>query len=134
MSVEVRRSVLDDIAAHAHVERPNECCGLLLGRPDAIEASYRARNELRSPTRYRVAPEDHFAAIRVARTLGLDVIGAYHSHPRSIPTPSPTDLAEAIPGEFLHLIAGVGPGGAPAIQAWRLTGGNFVPVPLVTLS
>jgi proteasome lid subunit RPN8/RPN11 len=133
MSVAVRRSVLEDIEAHARDERPNECCGLLVGRPDAIETSCRARNELSSPTRFRVAPEDHFAAIRLARRLGLDVIGAYHSHPYSLPTPSPTDIAEATPGEFLHLIAGVGPGDEPAIQAWRLAGGNFMPVPLVTL-
>ena len=133
MSVAVRRSVLDDIEAHARAERPNECCGLLVGRPDAIESSYRARNELGSPTRYRVAAEDHFAAIRFARRIGLDVVGAYHSHPCSAPTPSPTDVAEATPGDFMHLIVGVGPGDEPAIQAWRLAGGNFVPVPLVTL-
>lgn len=133
--VRVRAAVLQQIAAHARAESPNECCGLLIGRPGAIEVCHPARNELRSPTRYRVRAEDHFAALRRARAAGLDVMGAYHSHPSSAPVPSPTDLAEAVPGEFVYLIAGPGaPEAGAAIRAWRLAGGNFVPVPLVTLS
>jgi proteasome lid subunit RPN8/RPN11 len=131
-AVQVRADVLADIVAHARAEWPDECCGLLIGRPDAIERSHRARNERRSPTRYRVSPEDHFAAIRAARALDLDVVGAYHSHPSSHPIPSASDLAEAVPGEFLYLIAGSG-SPDPEVRGWRLAGGNFVPVTLVTL-
>jgi proteasome lid subunit RPN8/RPN11 len=132
-AVHVRADVLADIVAHARAEWPNECCGLLIGRAGAIERSHRARNERHSPTRYLVSPEDHFAAIRAARALGLDVVGAYHSHPSSHPIPSASDLAEAVPGEFLYLIAGSGAAGT-AVRGWRLAGGNFVPVALVTLS
>lgn len=132
-AVHVRADVLAEIVAHARAEWPNECCGLLIGRGGTIERSHRARNELHSPTRYLVSPEDHFAAIRAARALGLDVVGAYHSHPASGPIPSPSDLAEAVPGEFLYLIAGSGTSG-PHVRGWRLAGGNFVPVALVTLS
>ena len=132
MSVRVRRAVLSDIEAHARAESPNECCGLLVGLPGIVEANCRARNELDSPIQYRIDPADHFAAIRTARGLGLEVVGAYHSHPRSAPTPSLSDLAEALPGSFLYLIAGV-EDGAPLIRGWRLSGGNFVPVPLVTI-
>jgi proteasome lid subunit RPN8/RPN11 len=133
VTVHVRRIVLADIEAHAREEWPNECCGLLVGRPESIETSYRARNELSSPTTYRVSPEDHFAAIRLARGLRLEVVGAYHSHPSSAPTPSATDRIEAVPGSFLYVIAGRAADGQAAIQAWRLADGNFTPVPLVTL-
>ena len=133
MTVRVRRTVLADIEAHAREEWPNECCGLLVGRPQSIETSYRARNELSSPTTYRVSPEDHFAAIRLARGLRLEVVGAYHSHPSSAPMPSATDRIEAVSGSFLYVIAGRAADGQAAFQAWRLSDGNFTPVPLVTL-
>jgi proteasome lid subunit RPN8/RPN11 len=131
-AVSVRESVLHEIEAHARAEWPNECCGLLIGREGAIDTSYRARNELKSSTRYRIAPEDHFAAVRHARGLRLEVIGAYHSHPAGAPTPSWTDRLEALPGDFLYVIAGRGQDEATVIRGWRMVDGNFVPVPLVT--
>jgi proteasome lid subunit RPN8/RPN11 len=133
VTVRVRREVLLDIEAHARAESPNECCGLLVGLPDLIEGTCRARNELNSPVRYRIDPHDHFTAIRTARGLGLDIVGAYHSHPASAPVPSRIDLAEAVPGSFLYLIAGRDESGAPSIRAWRLADGNFAPVPFVTI-
>jgi proteasome lid subunit RPN8/RPN11 len=131
-AVSVRESVVQEIEAHARAEWPNECCGLLIGREGAIDTSFRARNELKSSTRYRIAPEDHFAAVRHARGLRLEVIGAYHSHPACSPTPSRTDRIEALPGDFLYVIAGFGQDKATVIRAWRMVEGNFVPVPLVT--
>jgi proteasome lid subunit RPN8/RPN11 len=132
-SIRIPREVLDAIMAHARAESPNECCGLLLGRASAIVAAHRARNELTSPARYRIRPEDHFAAIRAARRQGLEVVGAYHSHPASPPVPSRTDLDEALDAPFVYLIAGREARDEHAVRAWRLSKGNFVPVPLVTL-
>jgi proteasome lid subunit RPN8/RPN11 len=98
--------VLREIAAHARDAWPNECCGLLIGGAHTIEAAHRARNLHDSPVRYLVQPEDHFAAIRRARARGLEVVGAYHSHPAGRPGPSPVDRAEAQPSQFIHVIAG----------------------------
>jgi proteasome lid subunit RPN8/RPN11 len=132
-AVRVRLRVIEAIEAHARATWPNECCGLLLGAPDEIVTSFRTRNERDSPTRYRIAPEDHFAAIRHARAVELDVIGAYHSHPSSPPIPSSTDLLESIPGSFLYVIVGRERDGSSSTRAWRVLDGNFRPVPLVTL-
>jgi proteasome lid subunit RPN8/RPN11 len=131
--VAVAREVLDEIDAHARGEAPNECCGLLLGTADRIERCHPARNELASPNRYRIRAEDHFAAIREARRSGIDVIGAYHSHPRSAAIPSARDLDEAVGGGFLYVIAGLEPTGERSFRGWRLLDGNFVPVRFVTL-
>ena len=125
--------VLEEIEAHARAAWPTECCGLLLGTADKIVTSFRARNERNSPTRYRIAPEDHFGAIRHARAVDLEVIGAYHSHPSSPPIPSSIDLAESIPGNFLYVIVGRDSDGSSSTRAWRVLDGNFRPVPLVTL-
>jgi proteasome lid subunit RPN8/RPN11 len=49
-------------------------------------------------------PGDHIRARRQARNRGLDVLGFYHSHPRSPATPSATDRAEAWYPDYLYLI------------------------------
>lgn len=118
----VRRAVLD----HARRAAPNECCGLLIGAAAGADTrivrAWPARNLRRSPNRYLVDPADHFAAIRSARRAGLAVVGAYHSHPASPPTPSATDTEEADDPGLLYVIASPAPA---AVRAYRLEGGRL---------
>jgi proteasome lid subunit RPN8/RPN11 len=129
-AIRIRQPVLDVIAAHACEAEPQECCGLLLGSAGVIEHAYRARNVRQSTTRYLVAPEDHFAALRFARSLGIDVVGAYHSHPRGPETPSKTDKAEAHDAFLYVIVSGIER--QPArFTAWTFASGNFLRVALV---
>jgi proteasome lid subunit RPN8/RPN11 len=129
--------VLDAIAAHARSESPRECCGLLTGTEFEVVDAVAAANVAVEPHRhYQVSPVDHFALIKRCRDVAapgaapVNVIGAYHSHPRSAPMPSPTDLAEAF-GEFLYIIAGRVDGSARfEFRAYRLRSGRFEDVPL----
>ncbi len=133
--LEVRQSVLDQLVAHAREEAPNECCGMLIGTPRRIERAVRARNTLCSPTRYHIDPSDQIAAIRSARERGEVVVGFYHSHPESSPTPSNTDRAEAAyPGQC-YLIVFPGTPTVPAeVRGYRLQdSGNFRAVALVPI-
>ena len=133
----VRQAVLDAITAHARRESPRECCGLLLGHADRITEAVATSNSAEDPVRrYEISPVEYFAQIKRCRTLGqadgvpLAVIGAYHSHPRRAPEPSPTDIREAFEG-FLFLIAGPVDGpGALSVRAYRLMSGNLQSVPL----
>jgi len=140
-------SAIEDDARRAW---PRECCGLLLGAPDAVVRAWPARNAARAPDRYLVDPADHFAALRDARAHAIEVIGAYHSHPASPPLPSRTDRAHAIAG-FVYVLIGpvrrrpvrryLGAPGARrrrlarwaplGVTAWRFDDGNFVPLRLV---
>ncbi|MFN7916966.1 MAG: M67 family metallopeptidase [Vicinamibacterales bacterium] len=106
--ITIDAEVLADIRRHAGAEAPLECCGVLIGRGDAITSHARARNLAGSPTRFQLDPIDHIAAMRESRRNGLDVIGFYHSHPRTPAYPSETDIAECGYFGVLHLIAGVG--------------------------
>jgi desampylase len=126
-------SVESAIVAHALAEAPRECCGLLLGTDSAILDSTAAANVADDPLRrYLVDPRDHLRAIREARARGLQVIGAYHSHPRSAAVPSATDAAEGF-GNFVFVIAGLARQPAE-LTAWVWSDGNFAAVPLVRLS
>ena len=108
-------------------QAPRECCGLLVGKGDEIERSVRARNLDTRPTRYLIDPEDHFAAIRDARSDGREVIGAYHSHPASAPVPSATDIAEANSGsDFVYVIVSLI---GHEVRAYRCHNGEIVSLP-----
>ena len=121
--VGVRVTVLRDIVAQARQAAPEECCGLLIGTAERVEPVHAARNLCGSPTRYLIDPADHFAAIRSARQAGL--VGAYHSHPVSTPSPSPTDEREATDPGFLHLIV------SPVTRGFRLVDGRLEGVELL---
>ena len=111
------------MTAHAHEAAPNECCGLLAGTDVLIDEAVRIRNVEEGPTRYRIDPEGHFALIKRLRGTRRSVIGAYHSHPRSGASPSPSDIAEALYPDFLYVIVSLMLEGRPQIRGWRIRDG-----------
>jgi proteasome lid subunit RPN8/RPN11 len=121
----VPRRVLDDIRSHAAQEAPRECCGVLIGADDRVLESVRAGNLAGGVSRFEIDPRDHIRAIREARARSLDVIGFYHSHPRSPAYPSETDVAEAGYAGVVHLIAGVGANGEEA-RLFRIDGAQIL--------
>jgi proteasome lid subunit RPN8/RPN11 len=133
----VGQTVLDAVAAHARREQPRECCGLLIGTATELIEAVPARNVADDPTRrYEISPVDHFAQIKRCRASAHDgapslrVVGAYHSHPRSVPEPSPTDLAQAFEA-FIYIIAGPVTDEAPCdIRAYVLRDGKLEPFTL----
>jgi len=131
--VKIRQIAFDRIVAHAVEEKPNECCGLLIGTADLVHDVVRARNVRKSPTKFQVAPADQFAAIRRARAANLEVIGAYHSHPNGPSGPSETDRARLNDPTMVHVIVSLAHG-TKTVRAFRFNDGTFsqlefVPVP-----
>ena len=60
-----------------------------------------------------------------------DVIGAYHSHPRSPAWPSPTDVAECFSAHFLYVIVSLA-GAAPVARAFQIDDGSIRELTIVT--
>jgi [CysO sulfur-carrier protein]-S-L-cysteine hydrolase len=88
----IGRALIDEIVAHAREEAPNECCGLVGGANGRAVTAYRARNELESPVRYNVHPEDLLRITNEIEARGEELAAIYHSHTRSEPYPSQTDI------------------------------------------
>jgi proteasome lid subunit RPN8/RPN11 len=132
-ALRVRRSAIEAVVRHARDAAPDECCGILVGTHGDLDAAVAARNIADTPaTRFLIDPRDHFDALRAARGRGADVLGFYHSHPRSDAAPSATDLAEATYADHFFLIVGLG--STPAdVRLYRFSGGNFLPIPFVTV-
>jgi proteasome lid subunit RPN8/RPN11 len=132
--LEVKQSALDEIVAHAREEAPRECCGMLVGTEERIERAVRARNLLRSNTRFLMDPRDQIAVMRESRGSGQSVVGFYHSHPASPPVPSETDTAEAAYSGYFYLIVSL-EAGTCAVEAFRLQEqAEFLPVRLVPIA
>jgi proteasome lid subunit RPN8/RPN11 len=129
VEVRIALDALDAIVAHARDVAPAECCGLLLGSPASIVEAVRTRNIADDPAlRFLIDPKDHIDGRREARRRGLEVVGFYHSHPRSPAAPSARDRAEAGYPDDLYLIVSL-LAEPPEIRVFR----NFIPVPFVTV-
>jgi len=128
--VRISRAQWDELVAHAREEAPNECCGYLWcppGDPDRVEGLARATNERSSPYGYQLDSDSMFELWK--RGESGRRVGTYHSHPRSAPEPSQTDinLAANWP-DYLYVIVSLA--GDPAVRAWWLRNGRIEEEPL----
>jgi proteasome lid subunit RPN8/RPN11 len=130
--IRLANGVVDAVIAHAREAAPAECCGLLVGRGDEIVAAVRARNIASEPTRFLIDPHDHIDGRRDARRRGLEVVGFYHSHPRSAAVPSETDVAEATYTGHLYLIVSLA-GDTAETRLFRLEKQAFRALPFATI-
>jgi proteasome lid subunit RPN8/RPN11 len=129
--VRIARSLLDEIAAHARDDVPNECCGMVAGRDGAGTRVYRARNAEASPFRYVIHPQDQFRITMEIEEQGEEIAAIYHSHTKSAAEPSQTDinLAENWP-DPLYLICSLADPAAPDVRAWSIRDGSVEEVDL----
>ena len=94
----------NDILRHARACYPLEACGILLGTSGAA-GDRSVTQAVLCPNadpgdqskRFAIDPQDLFDAIHTARSLHLDVLGFFHSHPGRDAYFSPTDLAHTWP-------------------------------------
>jgi [CysO sulfur-carrier protein]-S-L-cysteine hydrolase len=120
----ISRQLLDDVVAHARADAPNECCGMIATRDGEAVAVHRTRNIHASPLRYEMEPNEQIRVLNAIDEAGHELGAIYHSHTRSEPVPSPTDvnLAKWWP-EPLYVIVGLD-GDAPDVRAWRIVDGT----------
>ena len=113
---------LERILAHATEAKPNECCGLIGGKGSQARNTYPMQNVAQNPQlAYEAAPEDLFAAQREMRARDEQLLGIYHSHPRSAePIPSQTDVRLAYYPQAVYFIVGFD-NGQPVLRAFRIS-------------
>lgn len=115
-------SQLREIFTHAGDQAPRECCGLIGGNDKRAKSIYPLKNVAADPlVTYEAAPEDLFTAQRQMRERGEQLLGIYHSHPRSAePTPSLTDVRLAYYPAAIYLIIGLA-GEEPVLRAFNIS-------------
>jgi len=116
--------------AHAAWAYPNEACGLLAGDWGAIDLVFCLTNRQHSRTRYTIDPREHFGALRYAERQGLEIVGAWHSHPAGDAAISGTDIAGSPGGSWITVVVGNTAKRDMSIRAWRTEGGKAIERPL----
>jgi len=116
----IAQALIDDIVAHALEDAPNECCGLIAARDGEAVAVHRARNAAASPLRYEIDGMEQYRLQSEIEDAGLELGAIYHSHTRSDPYPSQTDINLAFYPESLYVIVGVKDRDAPDVRAYRI--------------
>ena len=86
-------------------------------------AVHRARNKLASPLRYELHPSDLYEILDGIEEAGLQLGAIYHSHTRSAPEPSETDINLALYPDPLYVIVGL-KDDEPDVRAWVIRDGR----------
>ena len=121
--ITLAREHVEQMYEHARAASPAECCGLIGGRTEGCaESIYRLRNVAHDPlVAYEAAPEELFNVQREMRGRGQQLLGIYHSHPRSPePIPSERDVRMAFYPSAIYFIIGLSEIGA-TLRAFRIS-------------
>ena len=115
--------MLDEIVAHARADAPNECCGIIASQNGRATRVYRATNAAASPLRYEIDGMEQYRIQVEIEDAGWELGAIYHSHTRSEPYPSQTDINLAFYPEAIYVIVGVARG-EPEVRAYRIVDGR----------
>ncbi len=119
------REQRDAIIAHAQAEHPDECCGVVSVRDGTAVAVHELENTAASPLRFEVDGLALHSLMNTIEDSGEELGGIYHSHTRSEPYPSQTDVNFAAhwPG-VEWLIVGLAGGQEPSLRSYLIEGGE----------
>jgi [CysO sulfur-carrier protein]-S-L-cysteine hydrolase len=126
------RALYDEMVEHALQDDPNECCGMVSSRDGVAVGVHRARNIFASPLRYEIDSDDLFRIQMAMMDEDLDLGAIYHSHTRSDPYPSQTDINAATYPDSLYIIIGT-KSSEPVVRAFKIIEGKVEETDLVVV-
>jgi proteasome lid subunit RPN8/RPN11 len=138
--MKIAANLLAEIVAHAQEIPKIECCGVVAvaAAADADGASaktatrvYRAENIHASALKFEIDPMELFRLNGAIEDEGWEIGAIYHSHVRSAPYPSQTDIgfAASWPG-VEWIIVGLASGGQPDVRSYLIDGAEVSEVEL----
>jgi len=122
VTLNLSTDLLAQIHAHGEEAYPEEGAGFLIGDESKVEKILplpNAREEEARHNRYLISPQSYLKAEETADSLGLSLIGVFHSHPDHPNRPSEFDREWAQPF-FSYIITSVQSGKAIESRSWRL--------------
>ncbi len=122
--MKIPRALYEEMITHAREDAPNECCGMVAARDGEAVRIYRAANAAASPLRYEIEGAEQYRIQMEIEDAGLDLGAIYHSHTRTAPFPSQTDINLAFYPESLYLIVGVADPAQPELRGYAIRDGQ----------
>jgi proteasome lid subunit RPN8/RPN11 len=123
--VQIDAALLQRIVAHAQRDFPNECCGVVAAREGVAEVVHELENVQASPFRFEVDGLEVMRVLDEIEGSGAELGILYHSHTRSEPYPSETDVNFAAnwPGVEWLIVGVRKDGGEPSVRSYRIDDG-----------
>ena len=122
----IASALLEQVVAHARLEAPNECCGLVALDAARAVSVYELENLAASPLRFEVDGAKLAPLLFEIEESGQQA-AIYHSHTRSEPYPSQTDVnfARWWPG-YEWLIIGLEDETDPIVRSFMIADDGVV--------
>ena len=123
--MKVDEALVAEMVAHAREEAPNECCGFVAARDGVAVEVRRAVNQAASPLKFEVDGLEVMRALDDFEDAGAELGAIYHSHTRTPPYPSQTDINFAAnwPG-VEWVIVGLDRKGEATVRTYLIEDGN----------
>ncbi|HEY2216310.1 MAG TPA: M67 family metallopeptidase [Solirubrobacteraceae bacterium] len=140
--MKIASALLNEIVTHAQENPQIECCGIVAVKRDgdgdepktsAATATrvYRAENIHASALKFEIEPMELFRLSEAIDEAGWEIGAIYHSHVRSAPYPSQTDVSFAAGWPGLEwIIVGLAPGSDPDVRSYVIDGADVREVAL----
>ncbi len=122
----IAAALLEQVVAHARLEAPNECCGLVALEAGRAISVYELENLAASPLRFEVDGAKLAPLLFEIEEAGQQA-AIYHSHTHSEPYPSQTDVnfARWWPG-CEWLIIGLENDGQPLARSFMISADGVI--------
>lgn len=125
--------LLEEIVEHARRDAPAECCGVVISRDGVAERVVSMENLARTPKMgFEVDGVQLARLLDEAEAAGAELGAIYHSHPRSAPEPSQTDInfSHGWPGVEWIIVGHVNR--EPLVRSWVIDDGTPAEVTIET--
>ena len=119
----ISRELYDEIVAHALQDAPDECCGIVSSRDGEAVEVFRMENTAHTWMRYEIDTMELYRVVTAIEDAGLDVGIIYHSHTRTDPYPSQTDINLAFYPDSMYVIVGTA-SQEPRVRAFTIRDGR----------
>ena len=119
----ISRSLVDQMVAHARADHPDEACGVIAG-PDRPERFIAMTNAERSPTFYRFDSGEQLKVWREMDRADEEPVVIYHSHTATEAYPSRTDISFASEPNAHYVLISTRDADNEEIRSYRIVDGT----------
>jgi proteasome lid subunit RPN8/RPN11 len=117
----IPKTIYQKMVDHAKREWPLECCGILSGNEKTVQKAFELKNTEESPVLYSMSPQEQMKVFEEMEKESMQMIAIYHSHPKTIPFPSETDVKLTFYPDVPSIIISLREKENPVMKAFQIS-------------
>ncbi len=121
----LKKGLFEEMLLQCRKEFPNEACGILAGKEGRAQKVYAMVNVENSPSTFFMDAKEQLLVMKEMRSLGLEMVGIYHSHVASYAYPSAHDVEMAFYPDTAYVIVSLADKDSPGIRSFRIKEGKI---------